>query len=66
MLFAAHEKGTTTRVSITKAQKKALLDWTNAHFPEFTNGTPKDKWSDPAKTAQMFFTMFEGRKCSDE
>lgn len=66
LLVAADDKGTTTRVSITKAQKKALLDWANEHFPEFTNGTPKDKWSDPARTAQMYFKVFEGRKCTDE
>lgn len=66
LLVAADDKGTTTRVSITKAQKKALLDWANEHFPEFENGTPKDKWSDPARTAQLFFKLFERRKCSDE
>ena len=30
------------------------------------DGTPKDKWSDPARTAQLFFKLFETRKCSDE
>jgi hypothetical protein len=66
LLVAADDKGTTSRVSITKAQKKTLLDWANEHFPEFKDGTPKDKWSDPARTAQLFFKLFETRKCSDE
>lgn len=56
----------TTRLVITKAQKQTLFDWINEHFPEFKNGAPKDQWSDPAKTAQMYFKVFEGRKCADE
>jgi hypothetical protein len=56
----------TTRLLITKTQKASLLAWIDGHFPEFKDGTLKDKWSDPAKTAQMFFKVFEGRKCADE
>jgi len=26
----------------------------------------KDQWSDPAKTAHLFFGVFENKKCSDE
>ncbi len=60
------ENGKANRLVITKAQKRTLLDWADEHFPEFKNGTPKDRWSDPAKTAQMYFSFFKGRKCSDE
>ncbi len=56
----------TTRLLITKAQKASILAWIDGHFPEFNDGTSKEEWSDPAKTAQMFFKVFEGRKCADE
>jgi hypothetical protein len=56
----------TTRLLVTKAEKQSLLTWIDEHFPEFKNGTPKEQWSDPAKTAQMYFKVFEGRKCADE
>jgi hypothetical protein len=56
----------TTRLLITKEQKQSLLTWIDGHFPEFKNGTPQEKWSDPAKTAQLFFKIFAGRKCADE
>jgi hypothetical protein len=59
-------KGNVDRLVVTKAQKESLLGWANEHFPEFKNGTPKDQWSDPAKTAHLFFGVFEKRKCSDE
>jgi hypothetical protein len=62
----ANESGKATWLVIAKAQKKALLDWANEHFPEYSNGTPKDQWSDPAKTAQLYFTFLNGRKCADE
>jgi len=58
--------GKTTRLAITKDEKKTRLAFIEDHFPEFKNGTPRDQWADPAKTAQMYFTIFEGRKCSDE
>jgi hypothetical protein len=51
---------------ITKAQKETLLKWATENFPEFNNGTPQEKWSDPAKTAQMYFMFLEQWKCSDE
>jgi hypothetical protein len=56
------------RLVITKAQKLALIDWANEHFPELKDGTPEVKWADPAKTAQMYFLFFNNRnwKCSDE
>jgi hypothetical protein len=60
------DKGKTNRLFITKVQKKALLDWAREHFPEFKNGTPKDKWADPAKTAELYFTFLNGHKGSDE
>lgn len=56
----------TTRLVITKAQKLSLLTWIGDHFPEFKNGTPKEQWSDPAKTARLYFKVFEGRRCADE
>jgi hypothetical protein len=65
-LKRSDENGKATWLVITKAQKKTLVDWANEHFKEFKNGTPKDQWSDPAKTAEMFFTMLNGRKCTDE
>jgi hypothetical protein len=58
--------GHTTRLVITKDQKQSLLKFIGDHFPEFKDGTPKEKWTDPAKTAQMYFKIFEGRKCADE
>lgn len=58
--------GKTTRLVITKTQKQALLHWIDEHFPEFKNGTPEDQWSDAAKAAQMYFKVFDGRKCADE
>jgi hypothetical protein len=60
------DKGKTNRLFITKVQKKALLDWAREHFPEFKNGTAKDKWADPAKTAELYFTFLNGHKGSDE
>jgi hypothetical protein len=60
------DKGKTNRVAISRAQKKILLDWAHQHFPELKNGTPKEQWSDPAKTAQLYFTFFNDHKCSDE
>jgi hypothetical protein len=60
------EAGKTTRLIITKAQKQTLIDWIDEHFPEYRNGTAKDQWSEPAKTAQMYITVLNGRKCADE
>jgi hypothetical protein len=56
----------TTRLTITKQEKASLLKYIDDHFPEFKNGTLKAQWSEPAKTAQLYFKIFEGRKCSDE
>jgi hypothetical protein len=56
----------TTRLVITKEQKQSLLKFIDGHFPEFKDGTPREKWSDPSKTAEMYFKVFEGRKCADE
>jgi hypothetical protein len=58
--------GKTTRLAITKEQKQSLLKFLDDHFPEFKDGTPRDKWTEPAKTAEMYFKVFEGRKCSNE
>lgn len=60
------ENGKLNRLVLTKAQKKALLDWAIEHFPEIKNGTPQDQWSDPAKTAQLYFKFLNGRKSADE
>jgi hypothetical protein len=60
------DNGKTNRVALSRAQKKTLLDWANQHFPELKNGTQKERWSDPAKTAQLYFTFFNGHKCLDE
>jgi hypothetical protein len=54
------------RLVITKAQKQSLFAWANEHFPEFKNGAPEKDWSDPAKTAHMYFPFLNGRKGSDE
>jgi hypothetical protein len=56
----------TTRLVITKDEKQSLMNFIDDHFPELKDGTPKEKWTDPAKTAEMYFKIFEGRKCSDE
>lgn len=58
--------GQTRRLVMTKAQKRALLDWINEHFPELKDGTPEDKIADPAKTATLYLKVFDGRLCSDE
>lgn len=60
------QNGNANWLVVTKAQKKMLLDWADEHFPEFKNGTPKEQWSEPAKTAQLYFSLFDRRKCSDE
>jgi len=60
------ENNTLPYLVVTKAEKKSLLDWANERFPEFSNGTPRDKWSDPAKTANLYFGLLNGRKCADE
>jgi len=59
-------KGTVPWLVITKLQKQTLLDWIAEHFPEFKDGTPREKWSDPAKTAEMYVTLLKGRKSTDE
>lgn len=59
-------EGETRRLVISQQEKKELLSWANEHFPEFVDGTPENKLSDPAKTAKMYLTFFDGRKCSDE
>ena len=51
---------------ITKAQKAWLLNWATGNFPEFGDGTPKDRWSDPAKTVQLYFQFLLPRKGTDE
>jgi hypothetical protein len=60
------ENGMANWLVVTRAQKQVLLDWADKHFPEFKNGTPKDQWSEPLKVAQLYFTFFHRRKCSDE
>jgi len=60
------EKGGTRWLKITKAQKQALLDWASEYFPEFQNGTPKDKWADPAKTAELYLVFLNEHRGSDE
>lgn len=58
--------GHTYRITVTKAQKQAIVDWTNEHFPELSDGTPTDKLSDPAKTAQLYLKFFAGHMASDQ
>ena len=58
--------GHTKRLVITKKQKQELLDWANAHFTEFRDGTSQEQWPDAAKTATLYIKFFDGRKCSDE
>jgi hypothetical protein len=60
------ENGHVSHLIITKDQRKELLDWASEHFPEFTNGTPEDKWADPSKTVQMYFSFLNDRRCSYE
>jgi hypothetical protein len=60
------EKGGTSWLNITKAQKQYLLDWAYKHFPEFKDGTPKDQWSEPAKTAELYLVLLNEHKGSDE
>jgi hypothetical protein len=60
------EAGHMTRLAITKEQKQSLLKFIADHFPEFKDGTRRNEWTDPAKTAEMYFKVFEGRRCADE
>lgn len=60
------EKGVISRLKITKAQKEELLEWACEHFPEFKNGTPKDQWLAPAKSAELFLVLLNSHKGSDE
>jgi hypothetical protein len=58
--------GRTPRLVITKAQKQQLLAWVDQHFPEFKGGIPKDQWTNPARSVQVYLRVFGGRKCADE
>ena len=58
------ENGKATRLNITKAQKETLMKWATDHFPE--HGKPTEKWSDPAKTAHLYFNLLTGRLGADE
>lgn len=60
------ENGKANRLVLTRLQKKGLLDWASDHFVEFKNGTPEDQWSDPAKTAHLYFKFLNSHLCSDE
>lgn len=60
------EKGGSSWLKITKAQKQELLDWAYENFPEFKNGIPKDQWSDPAKTAELYLDFLNEYRGSDE
>jgi hypothetical protein len=53
-------------LSITKAQKQALLEFANKRFSEFSDGTPTEKWTEPARIAHTYVEYFDGRKCIDE
>ena len=58
--------GKVKRLIVTQDQKNEMLTWLDENFPELKDGTSRDQISDPAKTAQMYLTVFKGRKCSDE
>jgi hypothetical protein len=58
-------EGHASRLIITKAERKDLLDWANEHFPEFTNGKPEKDWAPPATIAHGYFTLSKFT-CSDE
>jgi len=58
------ENGKLNRLLIPKLQKKALLDWASERFPEFKNETPQDDWTDPAKTARLYFSFLKDYKGS--
>jgi hypothetical protein len=60
------EKGGTRWLKITKAQKQELLDWAYEHFPEFKDGTPKEQWAEPAKTAELYLELLNKHRGSDE
>ena len=53
-------------LTVTKAQKQDFLDLIAVRFPEFRDGTPRDKWTDPAKTANLYIQALNERKCADE
>ena len=58
--------GQTRRLTITKSQKRELLDSLNSLFPELQNDTPEEKLTEPAKIAKLYLNFFDGRKCSDD
>jgi hypothetical protein len=60
------EQGGTRWLAITGAQKKELLDWSYDHFAEFKDGSPKERWSDPAKTAELYVKFLHEHRGSDE
>jgi hypothetical protein len=37
------------------------LDWAHGHFLEFKDGTLKEQWADPAKTAELYLEQAQGR-----
>lgn len=60
------EKGKAMRYTITRAQKRELLDWINEHFSEFA-GTAEKDWTAPAQMAHHYTEFLTGnRLCSDE
>jgi hypothetical protein len=60
------ENGKSMRYTITKAQKKELLDWLAGHFREFVE-SPEKEWSAPAQMAHRYVNFLGGKRlCSDE
>ena len=58
--------GHTMRITVSKAQKEAIVGWVNEHFPELNDGTTRDKLSDPAKTAELYLKFFGEHLASDD
>lgn len=58
--------GKMTRLLVTKAQKRSMLNWIDESFPEFKSATSQGQWSTPANVVRFYFETFKGHKCADE
>ena len=41
------------------------MDWAYGHFLEFKDGTQKEQWADPAKTAELYLVSLNKHRGRD-